>query len=65
MPTNLAIDDKLLARAQKVVGLATKRETVNLALRELIARRLRLESLEAFGAIDFAKGFDHKKLRSK
>jgi len=63
MPTNLAIDDALLSRAQKLAGLKTKRETVDQALREFIDRRRRLKAVKAFGTIDFAEGFDHKKLR--
>ncbi len=65
MPSNLAIDDALLAKAQKIAHLKTKRETVEQALRELIDRRLRLKTVEAFGTIDFAPGFDHKKHRRK
>jgi Arc/MetJ family transcription regulator len=65
MPTNLAIDDALLSKAKKIAQLKTKRETVEQALRELIDRRLRLRAIEAFGTIDFAPRFDHKKHRRK
>ena len=63
MPTNLAIDDKLLKKALGLGGKSTKRETVNEALREYIQYRLRLKSLRAFGTIDFDPKFDHKKAR--
>ena len=63
MPTNLAIDDKLLAKALDLGGKSTKRETVNEALREYIQYRLRLKSLEAFGTVDFDPKYDHKKAR--
>ena len=43
MPTNLAIDDDLLNEALRIGGRKTKRETVNDALREFVARRHRLE----------------------
>ena len=65
MPTNLAIDDALLERALKVGGLSSKRATVNEALKEFIARRKRLESLDAIGTIEMASGFDHKVARRK
>ena len=38
MATNLAIDAELLKKAQYVGGLKTKKDTVNLALREFINR---------------------------
>ena len=38
MPTNLAIDDRLLEEAQKVGGHRTKKETVTVALQEYIAQ---------------------------
>ncbi len=63
MPTNLAIDDKLLEEALEIGGHKTKRSTVNEALREYIQRRKRLEALKAFGAIVFDPDYDYKKLR--
>ena len=36
MATNLAIDDKLLCEAFEISGLKTKKDTVNLALKEFI-----------------------------
>ena len=65
MPTNLAIDDKLLERAVKMGGLKTKRETVNVALEEFIRRKLREESLKAMGTIDFHPDWNHKKARKR
>jgi len=63
MPTNLAIDDKLLERALRVGKHRTKRETVNDALREYIQRRKRLDALRLFGRIDFDPRYDYKKAR--
>jgi len=63
MPTNLAIDDKLLERALRVGKHRTKRETVNDALREYIQRRKRLDALKLFGTIDFDPKYDYKKAR--
>ncbi len=65
MPTNLAIDDELLERAKRLGGHRTKRETVNEALAEYIARHKRLAALESLGTIDFDEAFDYKKARTK
>ncbi|MBI2357977.1 MAG: type II toxin-antitoxin system VapB family antitoxin [Deltaproteobacteria bacterium] len=65
MPTNLAIDDKLLERALRVGKHRTKRETVNEALKEYIQRRKRVQALRAFGTIEFDPNYDYKKLRAK
>jgi hypothetical protein len=63
MPTNLAIDDRLLLEAQKVGGHRTKRETVTAALREYIQHRRQLEILELFGKIDYDPNYDYKRER--
>jgi Arc/MetJ family transcription regulator len=60
MPSNLAIDDKLLARALRIGGLASKKATVNQALKEFIARRRRLAAVEQLGSFDFAEDWDYK-----
>lgn len=65
MPSNLAIDDKLLTDALKIGGKRTKRETVNEALREYIQRRKCLKALEAFGTIVMDPDYDYKKLRRR
>jgi Arc/MetJ family transcription regulator len=65
MPTNLQIDDSLLAKAQQVGGFRTKKETVNNALKEFVRRRQQKDIASLFGRIDFAPDFDHKKLRAK
>ena len=65
MPTNLQIDDSLLAKAQQVGGFRTKKETVNNALEEFVRRRQQKDIASLFGAIDFAPDFNHKKLRAK
>lgn len=65
MPTNLAIDDELLTEALRVSGRSTKRETVNEALREFIARRKRVQAVESFGTFDFNVGLDYKAARKR
>jgi len=41
--TNIDIDEELIARAMESHGLRTKRETVDLALRRLVAEPMSLE----------------------
>lgn len=65
MATNLALDDKLLEEALRLGGHATKKETVNEALREYIQRRKRLAAVKSFGTFDFDERFDYKQERSK
>ena len=62
-PRNRAIDDELLDQALSVGGFRTKRETVNQALREFIARRHRLELVDLFGKVDYDPSYDYKKER--
>ncbi len=49
MRTNIEIDDRLMADAQKVSGHATKRQTVEEALRLMIRLRRQQEVGAAFG----------------
>ena len=61
MPTNLAIDDRLLDEARRIGGRKTKRETVNDALREFIQRRQRLDLVTLLGKVDYDPAYDYKK----
>ena len=65
MPTNLAIDDRLLNLARRLGEKRTKKETVNEALREYVARRKRLRSIRFFGTVDFDPRVDYKRDRAK
>jgi len=65
MPTNLAIDDKLLEEAKSLGGHRTKRETVNEALKEYIRRRRRKRIKNLFGKIEMVEGYDYKKERAR
>ena len=49
MRTNIDIDDVLMAEAQKVSGQATKKQTVEQALRLMIRLRRQQEVETAFG----------------
>ena len=58
MATNLALDDKLLEQAVMLGGLKTKKDTVNLALKEFIQRREAEKLIAAFGTVDFDTNYD-------
>jgi Arc/MetJ family transcription regulator len=49
MRTNIEIDDVLMAEAQKAIGHATKKQTVEEALRLLVRLRRQKEVDGAFG----------------
>jgi Arc/MetJ family transcription regulator len=51
MRTNIEIDDALMREARRLTGVKTKREMVDLALRELVARHQRLGILELRGRV--------------
>lgn len=63
MATNLAINRELLLEALDVSGLKTKKDTVNLALKEFINRRKQMEILNLFGKLDPDPDYDYKKGR--
>lgn len=65
MAVDVSIDPELLEKALKVGGEKTKRETVNKALREFIARREQKRLLQLFGKLDWDKSYDHKVERSR
>jgi len=65
MPTNLAIDDKLIEEARKVGHHRTKKEAVTAALDEYIRKRKQLGILEMFGKIDFDENYDYKRGRHR
>ncbi|MFZ3122342.1 MAG: type II toxin-antitoxin system VapB family antitoxin [Thermodesulfovibrionales bacterium] len=63
MPTNLAIDEKLLNEALKLSGHKTKKNTVNEALKEFIQRRKQKDILSLFGKIEMKPSYDYKRDR--
>ncbi|MEU5592307.1 type II toxin-antitoxin system VapB family antitoxin [Streptomyces sp. NPDC020298] len=44
--TQIDLDDEALAEAMRLMGTTTKKETVNVALRDYVARIKRLEAAE-------------------
>ncbi|HOY58755.1 MAG TPA: type II toxin-antitoxin system VapB family antitoxin [Verrucomicrobiota bacterium] len=65
VPTNLKLDDKMIAEAVKLGQFRTKQEAVNAALAEFVARRNRLRILELAGQMQFDPGWDYKQMRRR
>jgi Arc/MetJ family transcription regulator len=54
--TQVDIDEDALAEAMRMSGAKTKKDTVNLALREFAARHRRIAALEHYASL--AEGWD-------
>jgi Arc/MetJ family transcription regulator len=65
MPTNLALDDRLIEEARELGHHRTKKEAVNAALDEYVRRRKQMKILDLFGKIDYYEDYDHKEARRK
>jgi len=65
MPTNLALDDKLVQEVKRLGGHTTKRAAVNEALQEYVTRRKQKKILEIFGTLDWDPKYDYKMARKR
>lgn len=65
MATNLALDDKLIAKAKDLGHHRTKREAVNSALVEYIQRLQQQSLLDEYGMIDYDPTYDYKQQRKR
>ena len=63
MRTNLKLDAKLVEEAVRLGKFKTKRDAINAALAEFVARRNRLRILDLEGQIDFDPDWDYKRMR--
>ena len=63
MRTNIVLDDELVEEGFRYSGVKTKRELIQLALREFVENRRRLNLVELEGKIEFAEGYDYKSMR--
>ncbi len=64
MRTNIVLDDALVEEARALSGARSKREVVDLALREFVALRKRLDLRELKGRGGLRADYDHKALRA-
>lgn len=65
MPTNLAIDDKLIETARRLGKHKTKKAVVTEALEEYIQRHKQVEILGLFHQVDFDPDYDYKEQRKR
>jgi len=63
MRTNIVLDDRLVKEALRLSRVKTKKEVVNQALKEFVENRKRLNLMDLFGKIEFAKNYNYKALR--
>ena len=63
MRTNIVLDDRLVQEAFQYTHVKTKKDLIDLALREFIDNKSRLNLTDLKGRILFRKGYDHKKMR--
>lgn len=65
MPTNLAIDDRLIEEARRIGRHGTKKEAVTAALDEYIRHRKQAQILDLFGTIGYRQDDDYKANRRR
>jgi len=61
--TNIVLDDELLQQAMKLTGARTKRETVRIALEELVARHRARQLVRLRGKPLIAPDYDVRAVR--
>ena len=64
MRTNIVIGDALIEEAFAVSDVKTKRELVDRALREFVARRRRKNLMDLYGSDGMDPNYDYKQARS-
>lgn len=62
MRTNIEIDDKLMRATLKATGLKTKREVVDVALRELLKLRRQAGAKELWGKFQWKGDLEQMRL---
>jgi len=65
VPTNLALDDRLVAEAKRLGHHKSKRAAVNEALAEYVARRRQRRALDLFGRLEWDPDYDYKAERKR
>jgi Arc/MetJ family transcription regulator len=63
MRTNIVLDDKLVRQAFQYAGVTTKRELIDLALKEFVANHSRRDIRELRGTVKISENYDYKSLR--
>ncbi len=65
MRTNIVLDDRLLKEAMRLSRVRTKREAVDLALREYVARGKQRDILDLLGDELIAPDYDVRAVRRR
>lgn len=65
MRTNIVLDEAIVKQAFRYAKVKTKRELVDLALREFVAARKRADLRELFGTGGIRDDYDHKRMRER
>lgn len=60
MPTNLALDDKLIEEARALGGHRSKKAAVTAALDEYVRRHRQKDVIRLFGTIEYDPKYDYK-----
>ncbi len=63
MRTNIVLDEELVDEAFRYSDVKTKRDLVDLALREFVENRRRRDVRELRGKVELDPSYDHKALR--
>ncbi len=63
MRTNIDIEKELLEEAFKFTDIKTKKDLINLALKEFVETHKRKNLLELKGKIKFSEDYDYKRMR--
>lgn len=63
MRTHIVLDEALVEDAMRYVEVKSKRELLDLALREFIAARRRPDLSDLFGTVEIDPDYDYKALR--
>ena len=63
MRTNIVLDEELVGEAFRYAGVKTKRELVDLALREFVENHRRQDVRELRGSVALDPDYDHKAAR--
>jgi len=63
MRTNIVLDDKLIQEAFRYVSVTTKRELIDLVLREFVQQHRRRDLRELKGKVKLRSDYNYKALR--
>lgn len=65
MRTNIVLDEKLVKEALRYANVTTKKDLIDLALREFVENHKRKDVRELKGKIKIDDNYNYKKIRSK